>query len=178
MYDFKKEVAQRLKELLKSKNLSQIQFANETGLSKDTVSKLLRRKIVLSIQNALQISEVFGVSLDYLYGKIDVETQNQYALEILLNHFKFSSGTINFPNPITEAYLSVSPAMADFLNAFSRVEKAQPPDDIRADWEKREKDKFLGLIATETEDSEQLVLINKNYYTDTVAAAVKKVMDG
>ena len=66
MYEAKK-VGERIKELRKNKGLTQSQVAEILCISdKSTVSKIENGVKPLSIDNAISLADLFGVSLDYL----------------------------------------------------------------------------------------------------------------
>lgn len=57
-----------LKELRLEKGLSQIQLANETGLSKSAIAFWEQGKRTPSAQVIVVLAKYFGVSADYLLG--------------------------------------------------------------------------------------------------------------
>lgn len=177
MDDLKATVAEQLKNLIKNNYLSQTEFAEKTGISKDTVSKLVNKKYSLSITNAVRISEVFGVSLDYLYGLDKEENRDQYALNTLLKHFYVYKGKSYFPPYQREAYISCSLALSTFLDKLTNLENARIDDDLREDGKQRAKEAFLSVISEEPKDSKSYVLLGSEFYTPEVKAAVAKVID-
>ena len=60
------ESGKRIKNLRKEKGLSQNALAETLGINVKTVSKAERGIIGLSVDNLIQISSYFNVSLDYL----------------------------------------------------------------------------------------------------------------
>jgi transcriptional regulator with XRE-family HTH domain len=64
---------EKITQLKKAKNLSQIALAEATGISRDAISKYERGDAVPSVEYAKRIADVLGVSLDYLAGEEDKE---------------------------------------------------------------------------------------------------------
>jgi transcriptional regulator with XRE-family HTH domain len=64
---------EKITQLKKAKNLSQIALAEATGISRDAISKYERGDAVPSVEYAKRIADVLGVSLDYLAGDEDKE---------------------------------------------------------------------------------------------------------
>lgn len=64
---------EKITQLKKIKNLSQIALAEATGISRDAISKYERGDAVPSVEYAKRIADVLGVSLDYLAGEEDKE---------------------------------------------------------------------------------------------------------
>lgn len=179
MEDSKKIVAQRLKNLLESKNLTQTQFANQVGLSKDTVSKLINGKIALSAPNAILISQKFDVSLDYLYGTVNEVSYNQHVLMIMQKHFLALKEMSVWNGSIAEMHISFSSALADFLDALTNLYEAKIPEDLRVEGERRAKESFLEVIEKTPEPGERrtYVLLDVNLYTAKVVEAIKEAKE-
>lgn len=177
MPDLKASVAERLKNLMEKYSLSQTEFSQKVGISKDIVSKLVNGKYSLSITNAIRISEVFGVSLDYLYGIDEKENHDQYALETLLKHFCVYKGKSSFPPNQREAYISCSLALSTLLDTLANLEDARIADDLREEGKRRAKEAFLSVISDEPEGSKSYVLLEAKFYTPEVKAAVAKVTE-
>lgn len=66
-----KDLGERLKELRKSKGLTQIEMANMVRLDKSTIAKYEREMCVPSLEVAVMLAKFFNVSLDYLVGLED-----------------------------------------------------------------------------------------------------------
>lgn len=66
-----KVFGERLKELRNEKKLSQKELAELLNVSGNTVHAWERDKQEPSMGTLLKISEIFEVTLDYLYGKSD-----------------------------------------------------------------------------------------------------------
>lgn len=66
--------SQRLKELRKAKkNLTQLQMANFLGVAKTTYASYEQGKRMPDSQIQNKIADFFGVSLDYLHGREEME---------------------------------------------------------------------------------------------------------
>ena len=63
--------SERLKELRKWKNLSQMDLSKETGISQSAIAKWELDKTEPTASALLTLSEYFGESVDYLLGKED-----------------------------------------------------------------------------------------------------------
>jgi transcriptional regulator with XRE-family HTH domain len=63
----------RLLELRKSKGLSQTELGELIGVHKNVLGKYEREDVKPSIDVAVKIANYFGVSLDYLTGKVSQE---------------------------------------------------------------------------------------------------------
>ncbi|WP_238917212.1 helix-turn-helix transcriptional regulator [Clostridium sp. YIM B02555] len=66
-------LADRLKELRKSNNLTQAELGKILGVGKTTVSMYETGNSTPSDEIKLKISEHFSISLDYLLGKTDIK---------------------------------------------------------------------------------------------------------
>lgn len=57
-----------LKELRNDKNLTQKELSEKLGLSKNTVCEYEKGRAEPSIETLIELSKIFGVSVDYLVG--------------------------------------------------------------------------------------------------------------
>ena len=88
---------ERLKKLRNIKGITQQDFSEMIGMSVEMVGKMERGANSLSIQTALKIKDVFGVSLDWLYGTTeDIDDEASTILLALNKCFKIKS--VTFPN--------------------------------------------------------------------------------
>ena len=95
----------RLKELRKSKKLTQAQVANHLNLSKATISGYENNLKTPSVEVLIQLSLLYGVSTDYLLGLeirralfIEALTAEQQALLIsLVKEFESQNKKIKKP---------------------------------------------------------------------------------
>lgn len=170
----KSTVAERLKSLMEKKNLNQTEFSEITGISKDTVSKLVNENYSLSILNALLISEKFGVSLDYLYGRCEEANRNQYAFEILQKHFCVLKKASFYDKLLVEAHFSCSEALATLLVKLARLEESDLDDDIHEIVKQRAKEDFLKVIEDVDQKSRDFVLLDAAFYNPEVRTAFEK----
>lgn len=58
----------RIKELREEHNMSQIRLSIELGVSQETVSAYENGKHYPSVQSLIKLSDIFGVSCDYILG--------------------------------------------------------------------------------------------------------------
>ena len=65
----KEQIGKKLKELRKSLNLSQSQFANKCGLSQTTYSHYETGLNLITTLNAYAICKTYIISMDYLVGR-------------------------------------------------------------------------------------------------------------
>lgn len=63
----------RIKQLRKEKNMTQIRLSIELDVSQETVSAYESGKHFPSVQILLKLSEIFNVSCDYILGLSDVK---------------------------------------------------------------------------------------------------------
>lgn len=73
-------LADRLKELRKSKNLTQTDLGKILGVGKTTISMYETNNSTPNDEIKLKIAEFFNVSLDYLLGKTDYKKFNPEQL--------------------------------------------------------------------------------------------------
>ena len=73
-------LADRLKELRKSKNLTQTDLGRILGVGKTTISMYETNNSTPNDEIKLKIAELFDVSLDYLLGKTDYKKFNPEKL--------------------------------------------------------------------------------------------------
>lgn len=73
-------LADRLKELRKSKNLTQTDLGKILGVGKTTISMYETNNSTPNDEIKLKIAELFDVSLDYLLGKTDYKKFNPEKL--------------------------------------------------------------------------------------------------
>ena len=66
-----KKFAERLKELRNEKNLSQMELANETGISQTSIAKWELQQRMPTLLNIVILCRYFKVSSDYLIGLED-----------------------------------------------------------------------------------------------------------
>jgi transcriptional regulator with XRE-family HTH domain len=72
-------LADRLKELRKSKNLNQAELGKILGVGKTTISMYENGNSTPNDEIKLKIAEYFNVSLDYLLGKTNIK--NYYSTD-------------------------------------------------------------------------------------------------
>ncbi len=65
-------VSERIRELMKEENLTQVEFANKIGLKQNTISAWLLNKKEPSIRSLWLVADYFNVDIDYLVGRKDI----------------------------------------------------------------------------------------------------------
>jgi transcriptional regulator with XRE-family HTH domain len=68
MFTMTNELSKRIIDLRESKNWTQTQLAEKMGLSKSTMSKIESGYRKITTDELKLLSEIFGVSTDYLLG--------------------------------------------------------------------------------------------------------------
>ena len=63
--------AERLKQLRKSKGMTQSDIGRVLGSTKSCIMKLEKGQNTTTLSNAILLSDVLGVSIDYLVGRTD-----------------------------------------------------------------------------------------------------------
>ncbi len=66
MQDYKKEMGQRLKKRRKEMNMTQEQLSDRLNISIKHYSEVERGITGLSVENIIKISNVLGISIDYI----------------------------------------------------------------------------------------------------------------
>lgn len=65
-------IAQRIKDLMKSEKLTQMQLARALGIGQSSVSDWINAKSEPSIENLWKLADTFDVSVDYLIGRKEI----------------------------------------------------------------------------------------------------------
>lgn len=65
-------VAQRIKDLMKSEKLTQMQLAHALEIGQSSISDWLNSKSEPSIENLWKLADFFDVSVDYLIGRKEI----------------------------------------------------------------------------------------------------------
>lgn len=174
-FNVKGIVAERINLLLKNNGMTQKALADKCGLATAIINKAAKGD--LSIKSALIISEALGVSLDYLYGRSEEENRNQYALEILLKHFHAVEEKSYWNTSSVEVHISISLELCALLETITDLMEARIDDDLRMEGIQRAKAAFLQVIDTPSRKPKKYVLLDPNFYTSEVKAAIKDVKE-
>ena len=88
----------RIRELRKSKGITQIRLSIELGVTQETISAYENGRHYPTVENLIKMSEIFGVSCDYILGISDVKTiaaSGEYSPEeiILVSEYRSSTPT-------------------------------------------------------------------------------------
>ena len=70
----RKQTQNRIRELRKKARLSQQALANQIGVFRNTISNWETGYSQISLENAKNVAEYFGVSIDYLLGSESDQT--------------------------------------------------------------------------------------------------------
>ena len=65
-------VSERIKELMKEENLTQVALAEKAGIKQNTISAWLLDKKEPCIRSLWLLADYFNVSVDYLIGRKDI----------------------------------------------------------------------------------------------------------
>ncbi len=65
-------VAERIRELMKEENLTQMALAAKVGVKQNTISAWLLEKKEPSIRSLWLLADYFGVDIDFLVGRKDI----------------------------------------------------------------------------------------------------------
>ncbi|ATD55429.1 helix-turn-helix domain-containing protein [Clostridium chauvoei] len=85
-------LADRLKELRKSNNLTQTELGKILGVGKTTISMYENGNSTPNDEIKLKISEYFNVSIDYLLGKTNIRNYVEITAEDKINKLIEESG--------------------------------------------------------------------------------------
>ncbi len=92
---FESEVAEKIKQLRKSKKLSQNEFAVLIGTTQDNISRIENNKKSIDIHTLRIIAEKLKVSTDFLLGLSEAPTDNK-DLQFVCDYTNLKPDTINF----------------------------------------------------------------------------------
>lgn len=77
-------IRDRIKDLMKSKKMTQAELAVRIGTAESTLSRFLRGDTdKLGNENIIRIARVFNVSTDFLLGEVDVPERMNYDISEL-----------------------------------------------------------------------------------------------
>lgn len=135
-----KEIGKRIKLLREKKGESQEELGKAIGLSQNSISKIERGEVALTLENQLNIVAHYNTSHDYLCtGKNTDSFLNILNKYVSLKYEKLSIGSESFICPV----LKINNIFYDYLIHSARAQDIQDmPDDIREMWLKKEVDNF------------------------------------
>lgn len=137
--DTVKEIGKRVRILREKSGETQEILGNVLGRSQNTISKIERGEVTLTLENLFIIAEHYNVSFDYLCTGNDInsflDTLQKY---VSLQFFQISeSETISYP------VLIFNPNFYEYLIHSARAKNTPNlPDNIRAKWLDQEVDNF------------------------------------
>lgn len=155
MNEIREMTAKRICILMDKHKKSQAQLARESELSKGTINKAVKNG-ELSIKSAKRIAAVFGVSLDYLYGNSNIESERDCAFAIVERHIgTFShkmSGTFNG----IVAGISLSKRLGAYIEQSAEIKRAPLPEHIKKEVLKEVRQAFLQEIENDVTEKRNL----------------------
>lgn len=119
----------RFKQLREEHGLSQIELGNRLGVTQQSVFAWEHGKAAPQIQTAIQLSQLYGVSLDYLMGLSDTPKMEEPAItddELRNNIAKRISA---LPAPILSKVLD----LADTILSYKENGQESPADPCPSD---------------------------------------------
>lgn len=175
-FNLKENVSNRINFLLKRDGMSQKALAEKSGLTTAVINKATKGE--LSVNSALLISKVFGVSLDYIFGNSDIDDKRQFVLDVLLKHIYMLSLKSVWGGDWINGCLTISKPLSQFFEAMNEAISAKTiPNDFRKDWINRVRRDFLNVIMDIPKEKQDFVLLDQNLYTNEVANAVEKAKE-
>lgn len=181
----------RVKELRTGKNLTQSQFADslitkDFTIEPDTIGKVERNERKLSPDLALRISQVYGVSLDWLNCATDVKENSARnattILAMLQDTFKLRATELTYEFPkgmVTFPYfqLTIGEHLNRLLNSVTQAEifkrdKDLPEEGYRGwvEGSKREYDKAMKNKVPE--ESSDWILLPADLFTQELIGVI------
>lgn len=114
--------------LREKENLTQSQFAEKIGISAVLVSEIERKNKRLSLRNAIEISKMFSVSLDWLY-ELSNDTKDPAGIVV-------DNLTSVFAVDLANKTISIEKELAEFLEKLcdaykTKAEKNIPEEGFR-----------------------------------------------
>ena len=115
-------IRDRIKDLMKSKKMTQAELAVRIGTAESTLSRFLRGDTdKLGNENIIRIARVFNVSTDFLLGEVDVPDRMNYDIsELGLSVQAARNLYTHKVNPQVVNALLENPEFANTTNLISR----------------------------------------------------------
>lgn len=173
MNEIQEIAANRIQSFLKKHKMSQVELARKSGLSKGTINKAVKGG-GLSKESSMRIASALGVSLDFLYGNSDVESIEEYVLTLMEQHINSFASKMSGVYDGMVAGISLSPALASYLEQSAEIKKAPLPERVRADGLYELKQRFLQQMKMNFDEEKHYVLIDARLYTADVERAIAK----
>lgn len=119
----------RFKQLREEHGLSQIELGNRLGVTQQSVFAWEHGKTAPQIQTAIQLSQLYGVSLDYLMGLSDTPK----AEELAITDDELRASTFNrirsLPEPVLARVLDLIDAIQSCQGSDSAAPAPRDPSD-------------------------------------------------
>ena len=87
------DIGSKITQLRKQKNWSQDDLAKEINASRAIIGKYERNENSPSVEMAIKMAKVFGVTVDFLLGEGEYATYDKDTVDRLQNIQKMDSGT-------------------------------------------------------------------------------------
>jgi len=139
----------KIKSLLKEKNLTQIEFANNIGVTKTTVNNYLTGKTKIDIETFIKIAKTFNVPIGYFFEENELNKEDTRKLLETLKTFTFLANRRS-KDYLNDEYFS-------FLSAYS--------------------DPVIDIFEIITKEQKQL-LYKYGYISDDLMKVLKKIEKG
>lgn len=161
-------IANRIKDIAKSKGVVLKTMLEECGLSKNALSTMLSGNSMPKSENLASIADVLDCSVDYLLGRTDNPQSHKYSLHI--GNVSSNSGAIGVGNTVTNNAEPKNVGQGLLLEIFSKIpqeEQAQLLGDhlaknyIKNNFEQPKTDKKaryrIGISKSTDEEREKII---------------------
>lgn len=105
----------RIKKLREQKNLSQLALGMKVGCSQNTISKIEKGECDPKASILIEMSKVFGVSVDYILGLSDCKNYSEAYIRYT-NLPELSREYINKLNKISDKSKNVMGGLVDLID--------------------------------------------------------------
>lgn len=146
-----RSVADRVYNLIKRQKQTQAEVARETGVSKAAISNVVSTGNI-SLPTAIALSRHFKVSLDYLCGLSDYESQIIAALDLLSTQIKLSKEKTESGQSFFSA--KISKPISGYLAALTQ-DSEEIPKYVIEFYQESERKALTTAIADKANQAEQ-----------------------
>lgn len=144
--NIKKEIGKRIKELRHKKNESQEEFADAIGLSQNSISKIERGEVALTLDNLIRLTEHFNVSFDYICSGSNKES----LLDVLQKYIQVCDCSLGSIQSIN-LELKINSTLINYLLMAKKIDILATCPDTREILLQDEKDTFYKMIKDDNE---------------------------
>ena len=162
MFRLNEIISERLRPLVNAqkykngKKKKQQDIANEWNVSKNVLSKAING-LGLSVDNAINISQELGLSLDYIYGQSDYKTIEDCVIDIIEKHIYIDNRNSELPD------LRISTPLASYLKDRYLIQQVKSYQKDESELKKQLqncKDDFVAILRADK---------SKDYFSDREA---------